>query len=120
MELLQRVVLGDVMSIVRVTVRTFQNAEHATLFLGLSNGIEGFLKERGIKADCRIARSTDCTNVPDCRIAGLLDCQIAPDCQIARLSDCIRLPDCWIVRQHHIAGLSDCIRLPDGQIVRLH
>jgi hypothetical protein len=59
MELLQRVVLGDVMSIVRVTVRTFQNAEHATLFLGLSNGIEGFLKERGIKADCRIARSQE-------------------------------------------------------------
>ena len=47
------------MSIVRVTVRTFQNEEHATLFLGLSNGIGDFLKSHGLRADCRIARSQD-------------------------------------------------------------
>ena len=59
MELLQRVVLGDVMSIVRVTVRTFQNAEHATLFTGISANIPDLLKKHGLMADCRIARSQE-------------------------------------------------------------
>lgn len=47
------------MSIVRVTVRTFQNAEHATMFLGLSDGIGDFLTAKGLKVNCRIARSQD-------------------------------------------------------------
>ncbi|MEC7372425.1 MAG: hypothetical protein VX386_06570, partial [Pseudomonadota bacterium] len=47
------------MSIVRVTVRTFQNAEHATLFTGISANIPGLLKKHGLKADCRIARSQE-------------------------------------------------------------
>ena len=47
------------MSIVRVTVRTFQNAEHATLFTGISANIPDVLKKHGLKADCRIARSQE-------------------------------------------------------------
>ncbi len=47
------------MSIVRVTVRTFQNAEHATLFTGISANIPDLLKKHGLKADCRIARSQE-------------------------------------------------------------
>ena len=47
------------MSIVRVTVRTFQNAEHATLFTGISANIPDLLKKHGLKADLQKCRLPD-------------------------------------------------------------
>ena len=43
------------MAIVRITIRTFQNAEHAQLFLAVSDQTIPALEEKGIKVNARIA-----------------------------------------------------------------
>ena len=43
------------MAIIRITVRTFQNEEHAQLFLAVSDQPIPALKEKGIKVNARIA-----------------------------------------------------------------
>ena len=43
------------MAIVRITIRTFQNEEHAQLFLAVSNQTIPELEEKGIKVNARIA-----------------------------------------------------------------
>ena len=43
------------MAIVRITVRTFQNEEHAQLFLAVSDQTIPALEERGIKVNAKIA-----------------------------------------------------------------
>ena len=43
------------MSIVRITIRTFQNEEHAQLFLAVSDQTIPALEEKGIKVNAKIA-----------------------------------------------------------------
>ena len=43
------------MAIVRITIRTFQNPEHAQLFLAVSNQTIPALEEKGIKVTAKIA-----------------------------------------------------------------
>ena len=43
------------MAIIRITVRTFQNEEHAKLFLAVSDQTIPALKEKGIKVNAKIA-----------------------------------------------------------------
>ena len=43
------------MAIVRITIRTFQNEEHAQLFLAVSDQTIPALEEKGIKVNARIA-----------------------------------------------------------------
>ena len=43
------------MAIIRITVRTFQNEEHAKLFLAVSDQTIPALEERGIKVNAKIA-----------------------------------------------------------------
>ena len=43
------------MAIVRITIRTFQNEEHAKLFLAVSDQTIPALEEKGIKVNARIA-----------------------------------------------------------------
>ena len=46
----------SVMSIIRVTVRTFQSEEHATMFLSLSGSAFELIRSRGLKASCKISQ----------------------------------------------------------------
>ena len=43
------------MAIIRITVRTFQNEEHAKLFLAVSDQTIPALEEKGIKVNAKIA-----------------------------------------------------------------
>ena len=43
------------MSIIRITVRTFQNQEHAQLFLAVSDQTIPLLEEKGIRVNAKIA-----------------------------------------------------------------
>ena len=43
------------MSVIRITVRTFQNEEHAQLFLAVSDQTIPALEEKGIKVSAKIA-----------------------------------------------------------------
>ena len=43
------------MAFIRITVRTFQNEEHAQLFLAVSDQTIPALEERGIKVNAKIA-----------------------------------------------------------------
>ena len=43
------------MAIIRITIRTFQNEEHAQLFLAVSDQTIPALEERGIRVNAKIA-----------------------------------------------------------------
>ena len=43
------------MAIIRITVRTFQNEEHAQLFLAVSDQTIPALEEKGFKLNAKIA-----------------------------------------------------------------
>ena len=43
------------MAIIRITVRTFQNEEHAQLFLAVSDQTIPALEEKGVKVNAKIA-----------------------------------------------------------------
>ena len=45
------------MAFIRITIRTFQNEEHAQLFLAVSDQTIPALKEKGIKVNAKMAIS---------------------------------------------------------------
>ena len=50
------------MQIVRVTIRTFQSAEHAELFLSVGNGVKHQLSNAGLKAKLSICQNISLPN----------------------------------------------------------
>ena len=50
------------MQIVRVTIRTFQSAEHAELFLSVGSGVKQQLSNAGLKVKFSICQSISLQN----------------------------------------------------------